>query len=96
MKGYCVFDNLQVHNVEKLEEYKKRVLPVVEKYDGRYIVLGGEFKVVEGNAKPTYMVVIEFPSYEIAQEWYNSQEYQEVKAIRLSAVEANGYIIAGV
>lgn len=95
MKGYCVFDNVQVHDFEKLEAYKKQAAPLVEKFGGRYIILGGQFKVVEGATHPTFLVMIEFPTYEKANQWYYSEEYRELKNLRLSAVDSNAFIIEG-
>jgi uncharacterized protein (DUF1330 family) len=95
MKGYCVFDNVQVHDFEKLETYKKQAAPLVEKFGGKYIILGGQFKVVEGSTRPTFLVMIEFPSYEKANQWYYSDEYRELKNLRLSAVDSNAFIIEG-
>lgn len=95
MKGYCLFDNVQVHDLQTLELYKKKAAPLVQKYDGKYIILGGPFAVVEGSWRPTFLVMIEFPTYEKATEWYHSDEYKEVKALRLSAVESNGIIVGG-
>lgn len=96
MKGYCLFNNIQVHSPEKLEVYKNRVAPVVEKFGGKYIILGDRFCVVEGNWKPSFLVMIEFPSYEKATQWYHSEEYAELKAIRQSAVDCNGIIVEGI
>lgn len=95
MKGYCLFDNVQVNDAKKLEAYKEKAAPLVAKYDGKYIILGGQFSVVEGNWRPTFFVMIEFPSYEKANQWYHSDEYRELKALRLSAVESNGIIVEG-
>jgi len=95
MKGYCLFDNVQVHDFKKLELYKEKVAPIVARYEGQYNVLGGQFKVVEGNWEPTYLVMIEFPSYEKAEAWYFSEEYASVKALRHEAASANGVIIEG-
>ena len=95
MKGYCLFDNVQVHDFNKLEEYKKKAAPLVQKFGGKYIILGGPFAVVEGSWKPTFLVMIEFPTYEKANEWYMSPEHKEAKAVRLSAVDSNGIIVGG-
>jgi len=95
MSAYCFFDNLEVTHPAKLEEYKNRVAPIVEKYGGRYIVIGGKMEVVEGNWRPTYPVIIEFPSLEQAYSWYGSDEYRELKALRLSAVRSNAVFIEG-
>ena len=95
MSAYCFFDNLEVTDAAKLEEYKNRVAPVVEKYGGRYIVLGGKMDVVEGDWQPVFPVIIEFPSLEQAHRWYASDEYRELKALRLSAVRSNAVFIEG-
>lgn len=95
MSAYCLFDNLAVHDVATLEEYKNRVAPIVEQYHGRYVVLGGTTEVVEGNWKPIYLVMIEFPTAEQARQWYFSEEYKQVKALRLSATDSTGVIIEG-
>ena len=95
MSAYCFFDNLEVTDAAKLEEYKNRVAPVVEKYGGRYIVLGGKMDVVEGDWQPVFPVIIEFSSLEQAHRWYASDEYRELKALRLSAVRSNAVFIEG-
>jgi len=95
MSAYCFFDNLEVTDAAKLEEYKNRVAPVVEKYAGHYIVLGGKMDVVEGDWQPVFPVIIEFPSLEQAHCWYASDEYRELKVLRLSAVRSNAVFIEG-
>ncbi|MBX2968461.1 MAG: DUF1330 domain-containing protein [Cyclobacteriaceae bacterium] len=95
MKGYCLFDNVLVHDLEKLEQYKKLATPLVARYDGKYIILGGQFTVVEGSVRPTFLVMIEFPSYEKANQWYYSEEYRELKNLRFSAVDSNAIIVEG-
>jgi len=41
-------------------------------------------------------VIIKFPSYEKALEWYNSDEYNKIKNLRLNNTEGNLIIIKGV
>ena len=95
MKAYCLFDNVHVHDLPSLEKYKTIAAPLVEKYDGKYVVLGGRFHVTEGSWSPTYLVMIEFPSYEKATQWYYSEDYKAAKAMRLSAVDSNAVIMEG-
>lgn len=49
MSAYCFFDNLEVTDPDKLEEYKTSAAPVVEQYGGCYIVLGGKMEVTKGD-----------------------------------------------
>ena len=68
----------------------------VKKFGGEYLIRAGEYKVIEGKWKHPRTVVIKFPSYEKALEWYNSEEYKPVKPIRLTNSDANAIIIKGV
>ena len=95
MSAYCFFDNLEVTDPAKLEEYKSLVAPVVGEYGGRYIVVGGKMDIVEGDWQPTFPVILEFPSLEQAYGWYDSDVYRELKALRLSAVRSNAVFIDG-
>ena len=94
MKGY-VIANINVKNTEAYKEYVGKVKPTVEKFGGEYLVRNGEFKVIDGEWKHPRTVVIKFPSYDKAMEWYNSAEYKPIKQIRLDNAESNGMIIQG-
>ena len=95
MAAYALFDNLEVLDPGALDAYKERARSVVERFGGRYIVLGGAVDRVEGGWQPVFPVLIEFPDPETARRWYDSPEYAELKAIRLAAVRSNGVLIAG-
>ena len=94
MSGYAIF-NINVKNPENYKEYVEKVKPTAEKYGGEYIVRGGDNTVVEGSWQHPRTVVIKFPTYERALEWYNSEEYKPIKQIRLDNAESNGMIIKG-
>ena len=95
MSGY-VISNIDVKNPEAYKEYIDKVKPIVEKFGGEYLVRAGEYKVIDGEWKYPRTVVIRFPSYEKALEWYNSEEYQPIKPIRLANSIANVIIIQGI
>ena len=80
MKGYvvCVYKNIT--NQEKLKEYAVRAKAAVEKYKGKFLIRGGKSINNEGEKSPR-TVVIEFPSYNEANSFYNSKEYQEAHSI---------------
>ena len=93
--GY-VIAQLKVTNPENYKEYVEKVPEVVKKYGGEYLARGGEHEVVEGEDNFPRIVIIKFPTYEKALEWYDSEEYKPVKPIRLANSVANGIIIKGV
>ena len=94
MLGYAIF-NIQVTNPEDYKEYLKHVTAIAEKFGGKYIVRGGETAVIEGTWAHPRTVVIQFPSYEKALEWYRSEEYKPVRQIRLDNAVTNAIIIQG-
>ena len=80
MKGYVVCVYKSITNEEKLKEYAVKAKTAVEKYKGKFLVRGGKSTTNEGDISPR-TVVIEFPSYDEANIFYNSNEYQEAHAI---------------
>ena len=85
MKGYivCVYENIKDDQV--LKNYANKARSAVEKYNGKFLVRGGEqteFEI-EGYERT---VVIEFNSYEDALNCYNSNDYQKaLETVRISA-----------
>ena len=80
MKGYVVCVYKSITNEEKLKEYAVKAKTAVEKYKGKFLVRGGESTTNEGDISPR-TVVIEFPSYDEANIFYNSNEYQEAHVV---------------
>jgi len=80
MKGYvvCVYKNIT--NEEKLKEYAGKARVAVEKFQGKFLIRGGRSSSHEGEKSPR-TVVIEFPSYDKANAFYKSKEYQEAHSI---------------
>ena len=92
--GYAIF-NINVTNPENYKHYIEKVVSVAGKFGAEYIVRGGENQVIEGTWQHPRTVVMKFPSYEKALEWYNSEEYKPIKHIRLDYAETNGIMIKG-
>ena len=94
MAGYLI-GTIEVKNPEAYKEYLAKVTDIVKKFGGEYLVRGGTNQVVEGSWQHSRTVVIKFPTYDKALEWYNSEEYKPVKQIRLDNSMSNGIIIQG-
>jgi len=95
MSAYFLVDVREVKDAAKMEEYKARVAPVVERFGGRYVAIGGPFEVVEGSYQPVFPVMIQFPSMDQASRWYDSEEYRDLKRLRLAATVSNAVFLAG-
>ena len=80
MKGYVVCVYKSIDNEEKLKEYAVKARAAVEKYKGKFLIRGGKSINNEGEKSPR-TVVIEFPSFDEANSFYNSKEYQDAHSI---------------
>jgi uncharacterized protein (DUF1330 family) len=94
--AYCLFENVEITNPNKMETYTNQVFEVVQKFGGEYSVLNDKIRYIEGEWKPSFLVLIKFPSLEHANRWYDSDEYKELKALRHSAGRFNAVIVQGV
>jgi uncharacterized protein (DUF1330 family) len=94
MKGYvvCVYQNIA--NQDKLKEYALKARVAVEKYKGKFLIRGGRSTSNEGKKSPR-TVVIEFPSYDEANKFYKSKEYQDAHSILEGNAERQHQIIEG-
>ena len=95
MKGYvvCVYKNIT--SQEKLKEYAVKARVAVEKYKGKFLIRGGKSTINEGDKSPR-TVVIEFPSYDEANTFYQSKEYQEAHVILKGHADRQFQIVEGV
>lgn len=93
MKGYWIA-RVTVKDPEHYPEYIKVAKPVFEKYGAKFLVRGGEFTALEGEARERN-VVIEFPDYETALACYHSPEYQAAAKIRRENSVGEQLIIQG-
>ena len=60
--AYIVVD-VDIHNPEIYEDYKKQVVPIVTAFGGEYIARGGAADVVRDELwRPPRMVLLKFPS----------------------------------
>ncbi len=87
---------LKVTNSENYKEYIEKVPEIVKKYGGEYLARGGEYTVVEGEDNYPRIILIKFPSYEKALEWYHSEDYKPIKDIRLQNSEGLNIIVKGI
>ncbi|MFT3980456.1 MAG: DUF1330 domain-containing protein [Ferruginibacter sp.] len=96
MSAYLIFENLSIQNEEAINEHREKVTPLVEKYGGKYLVIHGKTKHYEGEWKPKELIIMEFPSFEKADEFYNSDDYKDLKALRMANSKSNGILVDGI
>jgi len=86
---------IEVHNPELFQEYRKLVPATIAKHGGKYLVRGGTVDPIEGGWKPARVVVLEFPTMAQASRWYRSLDYAPALAIRLKASTGKAILVEG-
>jgi len=93
-KAYLLVQ-VEVTNPPKYTEYTKLSPAIIEKFGGRFLARGGRTATLEGPPAKSRVVVIEFPSFERAQEFYNSPDYQTARKVRAGAAETQFVLVEG-
>ncbi|WP_121354978.1 DUF1330 domain-containing protein [Flavisolibacter nicotianae] len=95
MAAYIIVE-VEIHNPGEYEAYKKLTGPSLVKYSGKFIVRGGQTETLEGAWEPGRIVVLEFPTKELAREWWSSPEYTPAKEIRQRNAATKMILVEGV
>lgn len=94
MPAYAIAQ-VEVTDPETFARYGAQVPATIEKYGGRYLVRGGATQAMEGDWAPPRLVVIEFPSMEQLQQWYDSEEYKPLIELRQQSAKTNLSFVEG-
>jgi uncharacterized protein (DUF1330 family) len=95
MPAYAVAHLRTVEMGPDIVRYLEEIDATLEPYRGRFLVHGGEITEMEGSW-PGALVVIEFPSRELATAWYASDAYQAIVALRTRNSDSVAIIAEGV
>ena len=102
-----IIAEIDVHDKERYDDYRKQVAPLIARHGGRYLVRSGaatfgndpSLPIVspEGNWLPDRIIVLEFPSRAQLEMFVTDPEYKTVAAIRQAAattrsIVADGYV----
>jgi uncharacterized protein (DUF1330 family) len=78
---------------EQYAAYVKVAPDIVSKYGGRYLARGGRSLTLEGPPARSRVVVLEFPSFDAARQFYDSPEYAEARKLRAGASDAQFVLV---
>ncbi|MEY3740559.1 MAG: hypothetical protein RLZZ192_1235 [Pseudomonadota bacterium] len=76
-KAYLM-GHITVTNPEGYKKYSQAVPATIEKHGGKYLVRAGASTQREGEPLPERHVILEFPSRQALDTWYDSPEYQAI------------------
>ena len=91
-----VFASIEVADPRSYEDYRKGVAATITQYGGRFLARGGAVEHLEGSFMPKRVVIVEFPSMDVAKTWYASPEYAPLLALRKRASKGDVFMTEGV
>jgi len=93
-KGYWIV-RVSVRDQYRYPEYLTAAQPAFAKYGTRFIIRGGNYETMEGDARERN-VVVEFDDLATAIACYRSPEYQAAKSLRQKYAESDFVVVDGV
>jgi uncharacterized protein (DUF1330 family) len=93
-KAYSITEVVEVLDPAGAQQYAQMTPPVVEKFGGRFVVLGAAPTIAEGEAGIA-VAVVEWPDMEALQAWYDSAEYAPARTIASTAMRRRLIFLPG-
>ena len=86
---------INIQDREKYALYEQGFMEIFDRYEGKMLAVDETPEIWEGQWLYSRTVLIEFPSAQAAQAWYNSDEYQQLASHRWAASIANIAMLEG-
>ncbi len=81
MPAYVIFE-VEIRDAERWKEFSRQLKPLLASAGARYLVRGGVPKIHEGEWAPKRLSILEFPSRQALDNFYEGADYQRLIAIR--------------
>lgn len=95
MKYYCVVE-VETTDPSWVPAYVQNVTKLVEARGGRYLTRTSTLEKIEGvRALPQILVILEWPSKEMAMAFYDSEEYRPYRESRIAGGKNEFLLVAG-
>ncbi|MEW4531462.1 MAG: DUF1330 domain-containing protein [Maioricimonas sp. JB045] len=95
MPAYAIFIREKTRNSAALEEYTPRAAASMAGRSMKVLAAYGAQQVLEGPSAEG-VVIVEFPSMEEAEDWYNSSAYREAREHRFRGADYRAILVDGV
>ena len=80
---------------DRYAEYARATPALVAQFGGRFIARGGRTQTLEGPMESRRTVILEFPTFEQAEAFYQSETYRRAKQLRAGAAHATFLLVDG-
>ena len=94
MAVYILID-IEIKNSEIYSDYVEQVYKVINFFNGRYLVMGGNITLLTGSWLPERIVIIEFPTPELLRQCFKSPEYKALSPLRKQSTSSRAIVVEG-
>ncbi|HEY0140409.1 MAG TPA: DUF1330 domain-containing protein [Thermoanaerobaculia bacterium] len=95
MKFYSVAE-IDITDQSWVADYLQNVTPMLERYGGRYLARTPRVEKIEGErAVPQICLIVEWPSREAIDAFYDSEEYRPWRERRVAGAKNEFLIVPG-
>lgn len=93
----CVYAvaQIDIQDPEAYQLYGEKFMPILAEFGGKLLGLSDPPAVIEGRFEGTRAVLLEFPSREAFDTWYNSDAYQAILKHRLASSVGSVILLNG-
>lgn len=78
-----------------VKPYLQKVADIVGRHRGRYLAKGSDHELVEGDHRPSQLVILEFPSIDDLRAFYDDPEYRPLRDARVAGTEGSFFLVPG-
>ncbi|MDG5765940.1 DUF1330 domain-containing protein [Balneolales bacterium ANBcel1] len=92
----CYFiAHISIYDNDEYQKYLDKAGAIFSKYRGEYLAVDNATEVLEGSREYDRTVLIRFDTIRDFDEWYRSEEYQEILKHRLKAARCDTVLVKG-
>ncbi len=95
MAALVIFD-VEIRDLARYQDFMNQVKPALAAAGAKYLARGGEHRIYEGDWIPRRIVILEFPSIEAWEGFYNGPVYQGLKIVRDECSSARLVAVQGI
>lgn len=95
MSAYIVFIKEREHDAAIMTEYSGKAGPSLGGHNAKPLVVYGAIETLEG-PEAQGCVMIEFATMDEARAWYQSDAYQEARALRFQGADYRVFLTQGI
>ena len=91
-----VIIDVEIRDLDRYQDFMNQVKPALAAAGAKYLTRGGEHRLYEGDWTPRRIVILEFPSIEAWEGFYNGPVYQGLKVVRDECSSARLVAVQGI